>query len=365
MSIKKKISLFISLSIFFSVLNVSALTNMALTGFTHPEIGEFIIYGLENDMPFFTIYGFTQYKVINLEEPYRGIQIFKDNKPVTLEDALNKIIDSINDEDAANHPVVFEHTGLLQEFNEQLKDLPKKDLLKAITLLAGFEGIKALPELQKIKEFSEIDLKYLEENYIDYTIQIDSKTYPFRILMFYIEEENWEESYFERYNFIKKENNWIVLNISKEYASDYRMRNKYIHGLPGMTLRMYEEIEHDAFRGHNWFSTQDSVITVEKVTKENNTVSVENIEVYRLPADLTYTYQNNWLSKIEYKLHLEQSYYSAIISLYLRYYDPIIMLPNGNMTWELPDMTIELIYRPENSLLVFTPRVDLSIVSAG
>lgn len=356
----------VSILLIFIILSGSALTNLAFTGFTHPEIGEFIIYGLDNDMPLFTIYGFTQYKVMNPLEPYRNIQVINHKKSLNLEDMLSKLIDNIEDKNTDNSPLVFEYTGILQEFEYQLDALPKKERIKAIRLLAGFNGKKSLPELLEIDGFENIDISYLEEFYNEFSVEIDGDLYPYRVLMFYIEEENWDEAYFERYHFIKKGRDWILLHITKEYASDYLQRNSYIHGLPGMSVLEYEKSVHDALRGSNWLSTQESVAKTEKVPVSNNeTIHVQNVEVFRLPTDITYTFQEEWLSSIEYTLHKEQSYYSAIVSLYMRYYDPITMLPNGDMTWYLPDMKIELVYDYQRPILRFSPRIEYKNNSAG
>lgn len=362
---KKRISSIISLILVFGASHSSALTNTAITGFTHPEIGEFIIYGLENDMPFFSIYGFTQYKILNPDEPYRNIPAHSKNEKIELYDTLKKLLDDVQNIESEYAPLLFEYTGLLQDYTAKLNVLPKKEKIKAISLIAGFEGKNNLIKLFDIDGFQDIDLEYLEESYTEYTIELEGITYPYRVLMFYIEEENWEESYFERYSFIKQGSQWNLLHIAKEYAGEYSNRNKYIHGLAGMSLEMYESVDHDFFRGHNWFSTQGNISTIENVPSIDNSINIDNIKVFRLPSDTKFTYEKDWLSSIEYQFHMEQSYYSAFISLYMRYYDPVTLLPNGNMSWSLPDMTIELIYDNERPILRILPRIDFEKLSAG
>ena len=65
-------------------------------------------------------------------------------------------------------------------------------------------------------------------------------------------------------------------------------------------------------RGATWFTSQEDLVALENLSAEGRQLSVEGTSVFRLPANLTYTYsKKDWLSKIEYKLQNAQAYYSA------------------------------------------------------
>lgn len=354
------------LLICFTLFTSAESSVQAVQGFTHPEIGEFLIYHLDNNQPFFTVYGFVQYKIMDPSKPYRGILSSTKKKATSFELSMSAFFDSIEGKSKEPVPVVFEYTGILADYSYILDSLPKEDKIQAIKLIAGFDGIKGFTSLKKIKGLEDFDSSYLEEMYEEYTIDIAGRSYPYRVLMFFIEEEDWQESYYERYDYIKDGRNWKLIQIAKEYASEYRQRNKYIHGLPGSTLSDYDLIAHDAMRGATWFTSQEDLVALENLSAEGKQLSVEGTSVFRLPANLTYTYsKKDWLSKIEYTLQNAQAYYSAFVSLYIRYYDPINVSADGTISWSLPDTQIELIYDDSAPIIRFTPRIDQDKASAG
>ena len=334
-------------------------------GFTHPEIGEFIIYSTENDHPFFTIYGFVQYKVYNNSGYYRGIDLANKKKPPSIESSMNAFFDSIEGKYEEPVPVSFEYEGTLADYGYYMDSLSKEDRIKAIRLMAGFDGVKGFASLKKIAGFEGLDIGYLEETYEDYTIDISGKSYPYRVIMFYIEEEDWQEAYYERYAYIKDGRNWKLIQIAKEYSGEYRQRNKYIHGLSGNVISDYEQVVHDALRENTWFSLQDDVASLENTVSNGNIIYIQNASVFRLPAELTYSYnKKQWLSSIVYRLQSNEAFYSAFVSLYMRYYDPTDSSEN-RFTWSLPDTLIELYYEENTPVIKFTPRFDQSTVAAG
>lgn len=336
-----------------------------LAGFTHPEIGEFIIYSAENNYPFFTIYGFVQYKIIDASGYYRGIDLSNKKKIQSIESSMNTFFDSIEGKYEDPIPVTVEYEGVLADYGYYLDNLSRENKIQAIRMMAGFDGVKGFASLKKIAGLEELDISYLEETYEDYTIDISGKSYPYRVLMFYIEEEDWQESYYERYAYIKDGRNWKLIQIAKEYSGEYRQRNKYIHGLSGNIAAGYDQVIHDAFRGNTWFSLKEDVAGIENTISEGDKIYVQNASVFRLPSELTYTYnRKQWLSSIEYRLQSSEAFYSAFISLYMRYYDPTDSSIN-RFTWSLPDTLIELYYEDSMPVIRFTPRFDQSNAAAG
>ena len=200
---------------------------------------------------------------------------------------------------------------------------------------------------------------------MDYTVDIDGKSYPYRVLMFYIEEDDWEQIYVERYCFLEVNGNWRLGRITKEYFSDYRQRINYTHGLANTNqaalLDAYAQVLHNS----NWNMTLNEVVAAEGGTVSDNQVIVNDAAVFRLPATLTFSFTDSWLSKVEYKLSSPQAYFSAFVSLYIRYYDPITINKNGDMSWSLPDVLITLVRDEEAPKIIITPRVSVDNLSVG
>ena len=348
----------------FTLIGISEST-IVLAGFTHPEIGEFIVFLNENDKPFFTIYDFVQYKIMSPSSNYRGIDFSDKKKLPSIESSMDTFFNSIDGKSKEPIPVVFEYEGVLADYAYSLDSLSKEDKIDAIRLMAGFDGVKGFASLKKIQGLEDFDISYLEDTYEDYTIDISGKSYPYRVLMFYIEEEDWQESYYERYAYIKDGRNWKLKQITKEYSGEYRQRNKYIHGLSGNMIADYEKGIHDELRGNTWFSSIDDIAGRENALSEGNKIFVQDTSIFRLPAELTYTYnKKQWLSSIEYRLQSNEAFYSAFISLYMRYYDPTDSSEN-RFSWSLPDTLIELYYEENMPMIRLTPRFDQSKVSVG
>lgn len=101
--------------------------------------------------------------------------------------------------------------------------------------------------------------------------------------------------------------------------------------------------------------TTADVETLENKQAQGNTLRVDDIAVYRLPATIEYQFSNDKLSGVTYTLRNIQSFFAAFISLYTRYSDPITVNENGDVTWSLNDMTISLNYIDESPTLVFAP----------
>lgn len=349
-----------------SIVGAAEMDIVSVEGFTHPEIAEFIIYQLDNHQPFFTMYDFIQYKIINPQKPYRGVTVASKKKATTLDVSLESIFNSYEGHGEEPVPVTFRYEGNLADYAYLLGELSTKDKIQAIKIIAGFEGKAAFAALKKIKGLEDLDTSYLEETYEEYTVKIGKKDYPYRVLMFHIEEEDWQESYFERYAYIKEGKKWKLIQIAKEYETgDYLERNKYIHGLAGNYRADYDAVVHDAMRGATWFTLQSELEAIENQSIQHNQMLVTDTSVFRLPANVTYTYnKKGWLSSIEYQLKSPKAFYSAFVSLYIRYYDPVSVTDHG-MSWSLPDMQIELIFDDATPIIRFVPRINQEKLTAG
>jgi len=338
-------------------------------GFTHPEIGELIEFTFTEGMPSFTIYGFTQYQVLEPATVYRGMRasgtrlIHGNMEP--LDRSLERMFNSLDGKANEPVPIVFDYTDVLKDYSYQLSILPVKERIRAIGLLSGFEGSEGYEKLLDIEGFENIDVQRLIDNHVDFTVDVDGKTYPYRVLMFYIEEDDWEQIYHERYCYLQINGEWRLGHLTKEYFSDYRARLKYVHGLAGADISALPDAYAQVLRNSNWNMTPSEVASAEGGVLNGDQVVVADTQVFRLPATLTYSFTDSWLSKVEYTLSSPQAYFSAFVSLYIRYYDPITINKNGDITWSLPDILITLTYDDLSPTITITPRIQIETLSVG
>ena len=338
-------------------------------GFTHPEIGELIELGYNNDMPFFGIYGFTQYIIMDPGTKYRGMRANNvdliHKKMLGLDESLNLFFDSIEGKSDEPVPIIFEYEGNLKDYSYELSVLPKAERIKAIKYLSGFEGDIGYQKLSQIDGFENVDASTLEDQYVEYTVDVNGKKYPYRVLMFYIEEDDWEQIYYERYCYFKVNDSWKLGRITKEYYSDYRQRVKYIHGVSGSETDTLHNVYTEVFQGSNWDMAPDEIAAANNTDVVDNKISIDDALLFRMPVSLTYQFTDNWLSSVQYKLINAQSYYSAFVSLYIRFYDPITVNANGDMTWSLPDTLITLKYDDIAPTITISPRHEQEDLSVG
>lgn len=363
---KKVLCLFVA---FFLILPLISFAHITTGGFTHPEIGELIVFTYSDGMPSFTIYGFTQYRIIEPGIEYRGMHAggtqLIHNKMLTLDQSLEKMFNSVEGKTKDVPPVTFEYTGACEEFEYILSSLPLKERIRAIRILDGFEGADGYDKLKEIEGFENANVEKFRAIHEDFTIEYNGKTYPYRILMFYIEESDWEQVYHERYCYVQVGKEWKLCRITKEYFSDYRQRLGYIHGLSGTDHSALPIAYQQVFKENNWHATMNEISNAEGGTIDGSNVVVQNSNLFRLPAVLTYSYSDSWLSSIEYKFTSSRAFFSAFISLYIRYYDPITINDNGDMSWSLPDMVITLRYDDESPTVTITPRMETESFSVG
>lgn len=352
-----------------TMLPLASFAHITTGGFTHPEIGELIVFTYSEGMPSFTIYGFTQYRIVEPGVEYRGMRAggtnLIHNNMLTLDQSLEKMFNSIEGRTKDVPPVTFEYIGVTENFGHLLNNLPVKERIKAIRILNGFDGLAGYDNLNQINGFSSVEVDALKANHEDFTIEYNGTSYPYRVLMFYIEESDWEQVYHERYCYVQIGKEWKLCRIAKEYFSDYRQRLGYIHGLPGTDISALPSAYQQVFKEGNWHATMNEIASDEGGTIEKNKVVFKNSNLFRLPAVLTYSYSDSWLSSIEYSFTSSRAFFSAFISLYIRYYDPITINENGDMSWSLPEMVITLKYDDENPTVTITPRMETESFSVG
>lgn len=353
---KRVASILIVMMIILNIANVSAAVTGS--GFTHPELGEFLKIDFKNGMPFFTIYDFMYYEVVDSLEPFRGMVVNQfdliHNKMTKLDASINALFDSVENPAENEETAIFSYGGISADYSFQLEQMPREDRIKAIKLLNGFEGVKGYKKLLDIPGMEYADIETLENEHTDYTVKIGNTKYPYRVLMFHFAKEEWVE-YNERYCYLKIKGEWKLARVTKEYTDDFSARGKYIHGLTGSLPYMMDEVNAEALRGTAWGLSTSDVETIENVQADGNELVVEDVVLYRLPATLTYIMKNKKLAEVEYTFANGQAYYSAFISLYTRYSDPILINEQGDMTWSLNDMTITLHYHDATPVVVFTP----------
>ncbi len=341
----------------------------AKVGFTHPEIGELIVLDFNQDMPYFDIYGFTQYMVMDSETAYRGMKANRtdliNRDMVGFSDSLSLLFESLEGKSSQPVPLVFEYEGSLRDYSFELSDLPVKERIEAIRLLGGFEGAEGYSRLNNIAGFETVDTSSLEAGHMDYTVDVNGKSYPYRVLMFYFEEDDWEQIYYERYCYFQVGREWKLGRITKEYYSDYRQRVQYIHGMAGTKPDTLQDALSEVLRASSWHMTPSEIEAREGAMSADNSIIVKDTSLFRIPASVTFNFTKDWLSDIEYTLMNSQSYYSAFVSLYIRFYDPVTINSNKDMTWSLPDSLITLKYDDTAPTITITPRQEEQNTSVG
>lgn len=342
----KKISL---LLLSLMLLLASALPAFAeapkTASFTHPEMGEFMTIKFERHLPQFSIYGYTYYEILDSETPWRGLTAnavkLVNNKMATVDQALEKLFDSIEGRTEDREPADFMYTGIMDQYDKQLAALPLKERIQAIKILGGFEGVKGYKQLAKLAGFEDVDVKALEESHQEYTVKAGKDKYAYRVLMFHVDEGNWVE-YNERYDFLKVSGKWKLARIVKEYTDDYRTRGKYLHGLSGSDPADIQKANEDGLHELTFGMKIKDAAEALNAEAGKNEILLSDTTLFRLPASASLEFKGGNLSRILYTLQSEQAYFSAFISLYNRYADPILVDDKGMMSWSTNDLVITL-----------------------
>lgn len=358
-----KISRFIAfvLCVILFSSNVLAEESLPRAGsFTHPEVGEFMTIEIDNHLASFQIYGFTYYRIIPYEEPYRGLlvnapMLINDNN-ATLEQSLNNVFDCVDGTMEGYAPLIsFSYTGFAQQFEAQLNALSREDRIKALRILGGFDGKEGYQAINQLPGFENVDISTMSEQYQEFYVQVGGVRYPYRVMMFFFEEEDWYEYYNERYHYIHIDNEWKLVRITKEYSDEYSQRSKYIHGMEGSDPSLVVDTNNEALRATAWGMSIDEVSKRLNVQADGETITLEKNHLYRVPADLSFHFSENKLDEIVYAFSDEQQYFSIFVSLYIRYFDPTEIDADGDITWYQNDMRISLTYDESAPTLTFSP----------
>lgn len=354
-----KLKLFIiSLCVFaFALSGVSARTS----SFTHPEIGEYMTVSINDSNANFEIYAFTYYNVPSNNYSHRGLKVNNtdliNKNNADYETAVNKIFESLDGRyERFPAPKKFALGGVLEKYTDRILALDETDRAAALKALAGFDGKDGYDALINYEGFTESDIEELKENHIDFTARIRKNIYPYRVLQFYFEEEGDYEYYNERYAFVKtKMRDWVLIRVAREYNVPYAERTPYVHGMSGSNPKDLEQPNNEASQGLSFDTDFETALEKTKGTpnKKGTSITVKDSEIYRIPADVTYYFSDDNLYKVSYKFSGGSAYFSAFVSLYVRYYDPLIITLNGETSWFLEDMIISLNWDSKNPTLNF------------
>ncbi len=314
--------------------------------FTHPEIGEPLTVGFVDTMPRFKIYGFTYYVIPGHSEPMRGLlanlpSTVHDSMP-TLDDTLGQIFLSAREGEAAGE--YLSYSGEMALYQEALDALEMPEKIQAVRLLGGFEGAEGIDALSHMPGFDGADLGHLIDGFSDFTVRVGDARYPWRVLQFYVEVPQDEEYFFERYGFLYLDGEWRLARTSREYADISDERSVYIHGVTGFGLAPLDDIHYELMRDQYWGGAKADVMGAQGAGESGEGLLLKDTEIFRIPADAEFAFSESGLREITYRLRNDQSYYSAFISLFIRYADPVTVSENGDMTWSLNDTVITLTY---------------------
>ncbi|HSK68675.1 MAG TPA: hypothetical protein VLA21_05385 [Candidatus Limnocylindria bacterium] len=310
--------------------------------FTHPEIGEPLTVAFTDHMPLFKIYGFTYYEIPSPKAPVRGLLA---NLPETvhgamptLDEALEKILGD------AQEGQVLLYSGVMAEHQEALDALGLPEKVRAVRMLGGFDGAAGMDALHSVPGFEEADLAFLRDGFTEFTVRVGDARYPYRVLQMYVEEPEDHEYFFERYGFLYLDGEWRLARTAREYADASEERGVYVHGVTGFGLEPLDDIHYEIMRDLAWGDAAGDVARAAGAQEEQGRLLLADAGIFRIPAQAEFLFTEGRLSGIAYRFANELSYYSAFISLFMRYADPVTVDEYGTMTWSLNDAVITLTY---------------------
>ena len=322
----------------------------ATSTFTHPEVGENMTVHINYDGAQFDIYGFPYYVVPSPSRAHRGVKVNKSERinkdNASFDTAITRLFGSLSGK-YKNFPApkVFRLGGTAEPYTEAIMALPIEKRLEALKALGGFNGIEGYDALLNYPGFTSDDVATLKQEHREYRVKIRNNIYPYRVLQFYFDEGGAYGYFNERYAFVEtKGRSWVLIRIAKENTISYAQRSKYIHGLSGSNPEDLKEANNEALYGMSPGMSFNEVLTkTNGVIGKDNTITLNDAELYRMPCSLTFHFdKGNGLYKTTYKFTQRQSYYSAFVSLYIRYYDPLVINANKKTAWNLENMLIEI-----------------------
>lgn len=311
--------------------------------FSHPEVGEVIQFRIVNGAPYFAIYGYVYYDIVDPASPYRGLYANRFELNAADMPDLETVLTNILGDTALQEgtPGALSYGGGLEAYAGQLSALQGEELRKAVGILGGFIGEEGFSSLGAAEGFEEADTRALAEGYTAYTVRVDGHRTPYRVLSF----RSWDEEgepFIERYCFLRLDDQWRLSRLSREYTDDYQSRTAYIHGVPGSDPTGLEAMNEEALDDVAWGSSPDEVSGRTGVPLREGKVTVEDYILYRLPTTLEYLFEEGALTQRRFLLEEEEAYYAAFVSLYTRYSDPITLSETGEATWSTEDLFIVL-----------------------
>lgn len=354
-----KKNLIFSLCLIVAVVQcLSAFAGAQTANFSHPEVGEFMTVVFDRQSAHFEIYDFTYYLIIDMEKPYRGIMVkapgLASSDNPSFDEVTNRVLDTAEGKDG--YPVLnsFSLYGAVKEYDEALAALNREDKVKALRILNGFDGADGFDALQTIPGFENVSIDELKAKYLDYYVTIGGIRYPYRTQGFFFEEDDWYEYYNEKYSFVQMEGEWRLIRITKEYSDEYKQRSPYVHGLSGSTPDMVAKTNEEALRSVAWGMSKEEAAGVLAASAAGDRIELTEQKLYRLPCRAEFIFDaEQKLDSVRYTFDSAQAFYSAFVSLYIRYFDPVVLDEQGNMQWFQNDMLIDLTYDDHAPTLTF------------
>lgn len=330
---------------------------LAMTsGFTHPEMGELLTVKFDNGMPSFSIYDFPYYIVADPAAPLRGIEANFTTLPnknmLDIDEALKQFFASFDKPEYSIYQLVY--TGVSADYKDALGALPADERIEAVKLLNGFGGAGGYALLKGFAGFEGAEVDALAASHMDYHVKIGKEVYPYRVLSFHFEGDDWV-AFTERYAFIQVKGKWKLSRTATEFTDDYLFRGKYIHGISGSEPAALAKINDQVLRSTAWGMSAQQVATQEGVSASADGVHVADVQAFRIPAKLDYSFGAEGLNEVRYTFGSREAYFSAFLSLYTRYSDPITIDEQANMTWSLNDMLVTLTFDEASPVVSFTP----------
>lgn len=307
---------------------------------THPEVGENMTVEIENGIPSFQIYGINYYRFIDKAEPYRGMDLTAGG--ISVDAALGSMFATVDNEvEGVNEVVSFAYTGMMEQYQEQLDSLERGERILAVKRLNGMEGDAGFEALKQMPGFEAADVEALKAANAPAYVTVDGKVMQTKVLMFYFEEEKWEEAYMERYHFLQTEGGWQLYRIVKEYGNEYPERPQYLHGALMQDKANLEPVMAEMLQDAAFGQSKAEVQALGAWQDKGGSLSGDAV-LFRMPVQVAFQFEQDRLTQAAYTFQNSQSYYSAFISVYMRLHDPISVDENGTMVWSIGGLTVTL-----------------------
>lgn len=321
---------------------------------THPEMGEYISIRIRNHMPSFSVYDFPYYQVQDPNTAYRGMKanftVVPNNYMMSLDRALNAFYKSLAD---GKIPHTLVYKGQWEAHGQALAALSQEDWVRAVRILAGFEGQEGYAALAELPGFGGVDLAALTAGHVDFSAQVGKDSYPYRLLSFYFEGEDWTV-YTERYGFLQVKGVWKLSRIAREYNESHLGGVGYVHGQSGSEKEDIKASVQELLQGLSFASTREDALLLPGASLDpKEQLLLPDLFLFGLPTSASLSFDELGLKSIRYAFKGNEAYYAAFISLFTRFLDPITIDNQGRMGWSTEEGTITLNFsRTAPSLLI-------------